>query len=161
MLVWMGAGGMSDRVEGILMPLLVALFLIAGAVVVRRCWRGIGKAATMRGYWFLPISRSAKNALWRASPAAFLTLLLMVVMLIPLGELSSDLATVVIRVEAGALLFLMLSMPAIIWWNEPRFLVPPPYRREPGLISLWRRRRAIARAARRSRAAGRRPWTAA
>ncbi|MEU5784464.1 hypothetical protein [Micromonospora lupini] len=129
------------------MPLLVALFLIAGAVAVRRCWRGVGKAATLRGYWFLPISRAAKNALWRTVPATFSVLLLLVVMLIPVWEVSSDLFTVVIRVEAGALFFLLLSMPTIMWWNVPRFLVPPPYRKEPGLISLWRRRRAIARAA--------------
>jgi hypothetical protein len=63
---------------------------------------------------------------------------------------------VVVRAEGGALLFLMLSVPTIMWWNVPRFLVPPPYRREPGLISLWLRRRAIARTATQARTAGRR-----
>ncbi|MCX5070051.1 hypothetical protein OOJ91_29820 [Micromonospora lupini] len=82
-----------------------------------------------------------------ATPAAFLVMFLLVVMLIPVWRVSSDLVTVVVRMEAGALFFLMLSMPTIMWWNRPRFLVPPPYRREPGLIYLWLRRRAVARAA--------------
>jgi hypothetical protein len=53
---------------------------------------------------------------------------------------------IVAIVVLGLLVFFMWT---VMLWNHPKFLVPPPYRREAGLITLWRRRRRIRKASRR------------
>jgi hypothetical protein len=130
----------------------VAIVVAATGLQGWRSWHGAGKKDAIRGLWFLPVSRTAKNAFWRTTPVSLLMLLLVVAIAVAeliVGSKDSVYLFLFDIVAIAALGLLMFFMWTVMLWNHPKFLVPPPYRREAGLIALWRRRRRIRKASRR------------
>lgn len=129
---------------------LFALFVIIAAIQAHRCWHGKRKAYAPTGLWFLPISRAAKNAIWRATPAAFAVIAVGAIGMLIRPVVKANFAdtmvpTLLDLLISAAFLFALPAWLAVMLINRPRFLVPPPYRHELGLIGLSRRRRSIKR----------------
>lgn len=123
--------------------LLASLFFaVIGAAASRKIWRGESALVPeVTPEWWL-LGAGAWRGLTRALPAivpfGVLTFLAMTVQeLVGVETAEGDLALAAagLVVFAGLLVYLSITL-----YNRPRFLVPPPVRRQPGLLEERRRR---------------------
>lgn len=132
---------------------IALLFLAVSLNEVFRSWRGKGKKGYRRGMaaW-APLSTSAINATWRAMPvgASSFSVLIIWVLIYDLVLVRIDepwLESIINWTLLTAWLGSAAALLPIVWWNVPKLVVSPLYRRQPGLVKLWWRRRSIRRLA--------------
>jgi hypothetical protein len=155
----MSVGGL---VAGIVM---VVAALVFGPWLCVKVWRDPAYADTIsRGGRMLPFGYATSRGVTRGllglwSGLAFLGAGTIAVALLPsgtTGQASPDLVTAIVLYGLG-LLGIALNV-AIVWFNRPRFLVPPHLRDEDGLVTAWWKNRKLPQAQRRAAARARRAW---
>jgi protein-S-isoprenylcysteine O-methyltransferase Ste14 len=123
---------------------LMAVVVTTLGIQTFRIWTGRGKHNGIRAMWLWPVSRAAKNAIWRAHPAVA-CLFVVTVSSVYVSE-AVPRSTPLGLLSVFGMLFFYLCWLLVMWFNQPRFLVPPKHRPEWGLWRLNRRRRKIRRA---------------
>lgn len=144
-------GGMSTG-DWFVFAFLVVLMLLAFRALPS-IWRGEHSYLNedMPSYWVWG------QQLWlgsvRSSPALVVLMSLAVVGL-PIFLLGAEIAGGVLLGGAPALIFVVLAV--ITLFNQPKVIVPPPFRSQQGALSTWLRRRRAAAERRTARKRSRR-----
>jgi hypothetical protein len=155
----MSVGGL---VAGIIM---LAAALIFGPLLCIRAWRDPGYADMItRGGRMLPFGYATSRGVTRGmiglwAGVGFIGAATIAVAFGPSGTthtLGPALTTAVVLYGVG--LFGIALNVAIVWFNRPRFLVPPHMRDEDGLVTAWWETRKLPPAQRRAAARARRAW---
>lgn len=155
----MGVGGL---VAGIIM---VVAALVFGPWLCTKVWRDPAYADTIsRGGRMLPFGYATSRGVTRGMLGlwfglAFLGAGTIAVALLPSGptqKASTGLITAIVLYCIGV--FGIALNVLIVWFNQPRFLVPPHMRDEDGLVTAWWRARKLPQVQRRAAARARRAW---
>jgi hypothetical protein len=156
----MSVGGL---VAGIIMVLAALAF---GPWLCTRVWRDPAYADTIsRGGRMLPFGYATSRGVTRGMLGLWFGLgflgagTIAVATLLPSGtthQASAGLVTAVVLYGVG-LIGIALNV-AIVWFNQPRFLVPPHMRDEDGLVTAWWKARKLPPVQRRAAARARRAW---
>lgn len=138
---------------GLIFPLVFIVVCVIGLMpTVRRIWRGDERTTRrMRNAFVVfPVNSDVRQAMVRAVVALLLQLSLMLAAMIAMvigmarwdGGSKVTLWTVSGIVAFAAAMAMVAVQAAIVWFNRPRFLVPPPLRGEAG---VWADRKAAKR----------------
>lgn len=128
---------------------ICVFLLVMTPVGIRRNWRGADSQQFMYSFSWLPVPDGVKRGMNRSMTVLFPAIVLLVVatlgVVIPAEfgiEVPRGVAVPLVLKAVGVeVVVVWFLVPSIVFFNRPKFLVPPAYRGQPGVFQEWLQRR--------------------